>query len=72
MNLKKIFVLKNEHWTMKINKEILKQYEIAKIKREIRKYEELRKEYYKAQVKLELKIQSLKFKLRSYWEKFYC
>lgn len=72
MNLKKIFVLKNEHWTMKINKEILKQYEIAKIKREIRKYEELRKEYYNAQVKLELKIQSLKFKLKSYWEKFYC
>lgn len=72
MNLKKIFVLKNEHWTMKINKEILKQYEIAKIKREIGKYEELRKEYYNAQVKLELKIQSLKFKLRSYWEKFYC
>jgi len=51
---------------MKINKEILKQYEIAKIKREIGKYEELRKEYYNAQVKLELKIQSLKFKLRSY------
>lgn len=57
---------------MKYNKEIQRQYEVEKLKREIRKYGELKKQYYEAQVKLELKIQSLKLKLRSYWEKFYC
>lgn len=57
---------------MKYNKEIQRQYEVEKLKREIRKYGELKKQYYEAQIKLELKIQSLKLKLRSYWERFYC
>lgn len=55
---------------MKYNKEIMRQYQVEKLKREIRKYLSLRKEYYDAQLKLDLRIASLKFKLKGYWESF--
>lgn len=57
---------------MKYNKEIERQYQVEKLKREIRALVSQSKELYSHMMKLELKIKVLKTKLRWYWEKFYC
>lgn len=57
---------------MKYNKEIEKQYQIERLKRKIRELKQYRKDLYDEQIKIDLRIQSLLFKLRSYGEKFYC